>query len=75
MMSQLGVSLTIVILMTLDVSFMLLELSLMLQENTYSTSVTHDDHLYNGHIYIVQAIGVSFTVANYAPRVINYAPI
>jgi hypothetical protein len=43
MTPQLGLSLTIVILTTLEVSFMLLELSNMLQENIYSTGITHDD--------------------------------
>ncbi len=43
MMPQLGASLTIVILTTLEVSFMLLELSFMLLKNIYSTGITQDD--------------------------------
>jgi hypothetical protein len=53
MTPQLGASLTIVILTNLEVSFMLLELSNMLQENIYSTGVTHDDpYLQLTYIYI-----------------------
>jgi hypothetical protein len=50
---QLGASVTIVILMTPKVSFMLLESSIMLLENIYSTGITNDDC----HIFIVQATG------------------
>jgi hypothetical protein len=50
MMPQLGASLTIVILATLEVSFLLLELSIALLENFYCKGVIHDDH----HIFIVQ---------------------
>jgi hypothetical protein len=52
MMPQLGASLTIVILMTLEVSFMLLESSIRLLENIYSTGFTHDDrHLRMSYFY------------------------
>jgi len=44
MMPQLGASLTIVILTTLELSFMLLETSITLLEKIYSTGVTHGDH-------------------------------
>ena len=40
MMPQLGASLTIVILTTLEMSFMLLEMSITLLENIYSTGVS-----------------------------------
>ncbi len=60
LMPQLGASLTIVILTTLEVAFMLLESPIMLLEspimlleNIYSTGVTHDAL----HIFIVQATG------------------
>ncbi len=53
MMSQFGVSLTILILTTLEVSFMLLESSIDPPENIYSTDITHDEH----HIFIVLATG------------------
>jgi len=43
-MLQFVASLTIVILMTLEVSFMLPELSIMLLENIYSSGDTHDHH-------------------------------
>ncbi len=57
MTPQLGASLTIIILMTLGVSFMLLELSIMLLDNVYSTGVTHDDrHIMIKIFFIVQAI-------------------
>ncbi len=56
MMPQLGASLTIVILTTPDVSFMLVELSVMLSENIYSTGITHD----NCHLrFIIQATVVN----------------
>jgi hypothetical protein len=53
LMPQLGASLAIIILMTLQVAFMLLESPIMLLENIYSTGVTHDAL----HIFIVQATG------------------
>jgi hypothetical protein len=43
MMPQLGAALMIVILTTLEMSFMLLASTIMLLENIYSTGVTHDD--------------------------------
>ncbi len=53
---QLGVSLMIIILITLEVSFMILELSIILLENIYSTGVTHDDqHMMIKTFFIVQA--------------------
>ncbi len=52
MMTQLGASLAIVILATLEVSFKRLELSIMLLENIYSTGITHDDrHLQSSYFY------------------------
>jgi hypothetical protein len=52
MMLQLGALHRIIILTTLDVSFMLLELSIMLLENIYSTGVTHDNrHLQSSYFY------------------------
>jgi hypothetical protein len=56
-MPQLGASLTIVILTTLEMSFMLLETSITLLENIYSTGVTHDDH--NMTIEMFYSIGHS----------------
>jgi hypothetical protein len=57
--------LMIVILITLEVSFMLLEFSvhflessIMLLENIYSTGITHDDH----QIFIVQATSCNLHV-------------
>jgi hypothetical protein len=50
-MTQLGVSLTLVNLTNLELSFMLLE-------NIYSTGVTHDDRHSQLSYFIVQAIGV-----------------
>ena len=44
MMAQLGASPMIIILTTLEVSFLLLELSITLLENIYSTGVTHDNY-------------------------------
>ncbi len=41
MTPQLGASLTIIILTTLEVSFLLLESSIMLLENIYGTGITH----------------------------------
>jgi hypothetical protein len=56
MMPQLGASLTIIILTTPDVSFMLLESSINLLEKIYSAGITHDDcHLCD--VFIVQATG------------------
>ncbi len=53
MMPQLGASLMIVILTALDVSFMLLELSITLQEKIYGTGVTHANyHLRLTYFYI-----------------------
>jgi hypothetical protein len=43
MTPQLGVSLTIFILITLVMSLIFLELSIMVLENIYSAGVTHDD--------------------------------
>jgi len=43
MTPQLGASVTIVILMTLELSSMLLESSIMLLQSIYSTSITHED--------------------------------
>jgi hypothetical protein len=57
-MTELGVSLTLVNLTTLELSFMLLELAIMLLENIYSTGVTHDDRHSQLPHFIVQAIGV-----------------
>ncbi len=48
----------IVILTTLEVSFMLLEPSIMLPENIYIAGITHDDH----HIFVVQATGANPSV-------------
>ncbi len=50
MTPQHGASLTIVILVTIEVSFMLLELAITLLNNIYYKGVIHDDH----HIFIVQ---------------------
>jgi hypothetical protein len=44
MMPQIAASLTIIILMTVEVLYMLLESSIMLLEKIYSTGVTHDNH-------------------------------
>jgi len=44
MMPQLGASLTIIILMTLEVSFMLIDSFIMLLVNICTTGITHDDH-------------------------------
>ncbi len=59
MMPQLGASLMIVILTTLDLLFMLLESSIMLLENIYSEGASHDDcnlrwsYFYStGHSYL-----------------------
>ncbi len=43
MMPQLGASLTIIILMSLDVSFMLPQSSIILPENIHNTYGSHDD--------------------------------
>ncbi len=52
MMPQLWASLTIVILATLGVSFMLLESSIMLLENIYTTGIPHGDcHLRSSYLY------------------------
>jgi hypothetical protein len=52
MMPQLGASLTIIILMTLEVSFMLIVTSIMLLDNIYSTGITHDNcHLQSSYFY------------------------
>ncbi len=49
---QIVASLMIVILTTLEVSFMLLDSSITLLENIYSTGVTHDDcHLRSSYFY------------------------
>ncbi len=44
MMPQLGASIIIVIMVTLEVIFMLLESSIMLLKFIYSTGTTHDNH-------------------------------
>ncbi len=54
-------------LTTLDVSFILLVSPIMLLENIYSTSITHDYH----HIFIVQAIGFP----NFKEKVKGATPI
>ncbi len=48
MTPQLGMSPMIIILMTLEMSFMLPETSIMLQENNYCTGIM----IYNHHIFI-----------------------
>jgi hypothetical protein len=65
---------------------MLLELSLMLLENTYSTVVTYNCHSDNNYaprvvqIMLLENIystGITYDCHsddNYAPRVVNYAP-
>jgi hypothetical protein len=51
-MPQVVASLTITILTTLEVSFTILELSLMLLDTIYSTGITHDDrHLHSSYFY------------------------
>jgi hypothetical protein len=58
-MFQIVASLMIVILTTLEVSFMLLESSIMLLENMYGTEITHDETIviYHHPIFIVSATG------------------
>ncbi len=51
-------SLTLVNLTTLELSFLLIELAIMLLENIYSIGVTHDDRHSQLSYFIVQAIGV-----------------
>ncbi len=52
MMPQLVTSLSIISLMTLEVSFMLPETSIMLLENIHSTGITHDNcHLQSSYFY------------------------
>jgi len=54
----------IIILMTLEVSFMLLEYSITLLENINRSGITHDNrHI---HIFIVQATGLMFNLYNSA---------
>jgi hypothetical protein len=53
-MPELGMSLTIVILTTLEVSLMLQELRIILLENNYITGVSYDDV-----IFILQAAGTN----------------
>jgi hypothetical protein len=49
---QIVASLMIVILMTVEVSFMFLESSIMLLENIFSTGITHDGrHLQSSYFY------------------------
>ncbi len=59
MTPQFATSLTIVILTTLEVPFMLLELSIMLLQNIYLAGITHDDrHMIDSqNIVKVQATG------------------
>ncbi len=75
MVPQIGASLVVVILTTLEVSFMLRVSSITLLENIYTTGVTHYDcHL---RLYCFYSIGHHFDDSIgviYAPRVINYAP-
>ncbi len=58
MMSQLGASLMIVILTALEVSFTLLESSIMLLDSICSTGAMII--IYHDHIFIVQAPDVCF---------------
>jgi hypothetical protein len=63
MTPQLAVSLMIVILMALEVSFMLLESSIVLLENIYSKGITYDDyHLQSSYIHSTghRANGLNF---------------
>jgi hypothetical protein len=55
MIPPLGASLTIIILTTLEVSFMLLESSIMLLENIYCTGITHGDRQLQLSYFVVQA--------------------
>jgi hypothetical protein len=55
MTPQHGASLAIVILATLEVSFKLLELSIMLLENIYVQALLMMIVIYDHHIFIVQA--------------------
>jgi hypothetical protein len=57
MMPQLGASLDIIIQMTLEVSFVLLE-SIMHLENIILQALLMTIDIYNHHIFIVQATGV-----------------
>jgi hypothetical protein len=59
-MPQLEASLTIIILITLKVSFMLLESSIMLLETIDSTGVTYDDrHLRSSYFYSTGHWGIT----------------
>ncbi len=69
MTPQLRASPTIIILKTLDVSLMLLELSVMLLENTYSTGITHDHRHFwlsyfcsTGHLALPAIIRLSWKI-------------
>jgi hypothetical protein len=61
LMLQIVASLMIVILITLEVSFMFLESSIMLL-NIFSTVITHDDlHLQSLYFYSTEQISYSFS--------------
>jgi hypothetical protein len=64
MMPLLAASLTIVILTTLEVSFLLLDLSIMLLEKICNTGVTHDDHHLWSSYFKVQATEVNFYISD-----------
>jgi hypothetical protein len=60
---------------------MLLELSVMLPNDIYSTGISDDDHHskrhLHSHIFMVQimvSLIANSRVINNAPRVVNYAP-